>query len=112
MTAFNIKDWDHAEVYLREALKKNDSEGGSVHMQGMRYATYLPHYHLGLALLYQGRPEKLSEALFELRASENQREIRQFRGRYHELQRKILYCERAINEENLHKVKAPATTPG
>ena len=60
MRAVSVKDWPRAEELMREALSHRVVEGGSVHLEGMRYTRYLPRYHLGLALYRQG---KISAAL-------------------------------------------------
>ncbi|HBL28127.1 MAG TPA: hypothetical protein DD490_14940 [Acidobacteria bacterium] len=53
--AISLSNWCEAEDLMRKAIEDQPLEGGSVHLQGMRYTTYLPVYHLGLALYRQGR---------------------------------------------------------
>ena len=60
MEAISTYDWPAAEQLLSEALQQKPVEGGSVHLEGMRYTRYLPLYHLGLALYKQ---ERYSEAI-------------------------------------------------
>ncbi len=67
MRAVSVRDWPRAEQLMREALGHKVVEGGSVHLEGMRYTRYLPRYHLGLALYKQGR---IDEALREWERSE------------------------------------------
>lgn len=69
MREISIKRWKAAEPLLREAIEQKPLEGGSLHLQGMRYTVYLPHYHLGLALYRQGR---YREAYRELAVSDVQ----------------------------------------
>ncbi len=67
MRAVSVRDWKQAETLMTEALGHKVVEGGSVHLEGMRYTRYLPRYHLGLALYKQGR---IDEALREWERSE------------------------------------------
>jgi S1-C subfamily serine protease len=75
MRSVSLQDWTKAERQLREALEQRPFEGGSVHLQGMRYTEYLPHYHLGLALYHQDQ-DHYGEALRELAVSEVQGVVR------------------------------------
>ena len=49
MQAVSIKRWDQAEELMRQAIEQQPIEGGSVHLEGLRYTPYLPLYHHGLA---------------------------------------------------------------
>lgn len=95
MRATSIKDWPEAERLMRETLKHLPWEGGSVHLQGMRYTTYLPHYHLGLALYKNG---KCGEALREWGRSEVQQTIRNDK-RYRIMKRYRSRCERLLEQQ-------------
>jgi len=83
MRAVSIRQWPEAEELLRQAIAQKSVEGGSVHLEGMRYTRYLPHYHLGLALLNQGR---YSDTIREFDRSEAQGVIRDDK-RYKKLKR-------------------------
>jgi hypothetical protein len=74
MRAVGIRDWKDAEKLMRQAVSQHGREGGSVHLEGMRFTRYLPHYHLGLALYKQ---QKWSDAIREWEISEAQGEIQQ-----------------------------------
>lgn len=86
MRAVSIRRWPEAEELLRQAVAQKSVEGGSVHLEGMRYTRYLPHYHLGLALLNQGR---YSDAIREFDRSEAQGVIQDDK-RYKKLKRERL----------------------
>ena len=79
----SIKHWPEAEELLRQAIAQKSVEGGSVHLEGMRYTQYLPHFHLGLALLNQGN---YNEAIREFDRSEAQGVIQDDK-RYKKLKR-------------------------
>ncbi len=49
MRAVSIRRWDQAEELMRQAIEQQPIEGGSVHLEGLRYTPYLPLYHHGLA---------------------------------------------------------------
>jgi len=83
MRAVSIRRWPEAEELLRQAIAQKSVGGGSVHLEGMRYTRYLPHYHLGLALLNQGR---YSDAIREFDRSEAQGVIQDDK-RYKKLKR-------------------------
>lgn len=74
MRSISTKEWAAAEKMMREALSQLPWEGGSIHLQGMRYTEYLPRYHLGLALYKQGE-KNCGEALREWGRSEVQSAI-------------------------------------
>lgn len=112
MLALNIKDWDEAVEHLDAAIDRKRSEGGSVHLQGMRFTEYLPHYHLGLALYERarrgsGRPDDYARALKALQVAETQGEIRTHKRLYRRLEVLKDRCAKAIDEQNLRQVKAP-----
>ncbi|MFN7963327.1 MAG: trypsin-like peptidase domain-containing protein [Thermoanaerobaculia bacterium] len=83
MRAISTRRWPQAEELMRRAAEQQPLEGGSVHLEGMRYTQYLPLYHLGLALYRQG---KYSEAIRQWEVSEAQGEIQQDK-RYSTLER-------------------------
>jgi hypothetical protein len=95
MRHVSLRDWPRAEETLREALAKNSLEGGSVHLQGMRYTEYLPHYHLGLAL---ARQDRCGEALRELQVSEVQGVI-QDNKRFRDLRRLRQTCREKLEKK-------------
>lgn len=49
MRAVSIKRWPQAESLMAQAIEQQPIEGGSVHLEGLRYTPYLPLYHHGLA---------------------------------------------------------------
>ncbi|HSS48633.1 MAG TPA: serine protease [Thermoanaerobaculia bacterium] len=91
----SLSRWDAAIPLLQEAIEKRNLEGGSVHLQGMRYTVYLPHYHLGLALYKLG---KFQKAYREFSVSEIQGKVKEDK-RYRKLvkYKKNAYAKR--NEE-------------
>jgi len=103
MRAVSIKDWPAAERLMGQALQYLPQEGGSVHLQGMRYTTYLPRYHLALALYKQNR---CSDALREWSRSETQRVIQDDK-RYGKLRK---FKKRCIANLRQEIQKAAATT--
>ncbi|HEX6899110.1 MAG TPA: serine protease [Thermoanaerobaculia bacterium] len=68
----SLKNWCAAVPLLRDAIQEKSLEGGRVHLQGMRYTEYLPHYHLGLAYYHL---ERYRDAHRELTTSETQRVV-------------------------------------
>lgn len=68
----SLKNWCAAVPLLRDAVKEKSLEGGRIHLQGMRYTEYLPHYHLGLAYYHL---ERYRDAHRELTTSETQRVV-------------------------------------
>ena len=83
MREVSIKHWPEAEELLRQAIAQKSVEGGSVHLEGMRYTQYLPHFHLGLALLHLGN---YNDAIREFDRSEAQGVIQNDK-RYKKLKR-------------------------
>jgi hypothetical protein len=83
MRAVSTRRWAAAEALMRQAIEQQPLEGGSVHLEGMRYTRYLPRYHLGLALYKLGRS---SDAIREWERSEAQGEIQEDK-RYKTLKR-------------------------
>ncbi|HTQ81477.1 MAG TPA: serine protease, partial [Thermoanaerobaculia bacterium] len=89
------KDWEGASRALSLALENNPFEGGSVHLQGMRYARYLPHFYRGLVLYHEsvesrgkgGDPTACGRALDELEISAVQGEIERSPRRLRELRK-------------------------
>jgi len=95
MRAVSIKDWPEAERLMGQSLQYLPQEGGSVHLQGMRYTTYLPRYHLGLAFYKQNR---CGEALREWGRSETQRAIQDDK-RYDKLRKFKKRCVATLRRE-------------
>lgn len=91
----SLRDWEQAEAKLREAIAQNPLEGGSVHLQGMRYTEYLPHYHLGLTL---ARQDRCGEALRELQVSEVQGVV-QDNKRFKDLRRLRQTCREKLEKK-------------
>lgn len=96
MRAISVKDWPMAERLMREALERLPWEGGSVHLQGMRYTEYLPRYHLGLAL-YKQSEKNCGEALREWGRSEVQRAVRRDK-RYKKLKKYRKQCNEVLRK--------------
>lgn len=101
MRAVSIKDWPTAESLMGQALKYLPQEGGNVHLQGMRYTTYLPRYHLGLAFYKQNR---CGDALREWGRSETQRAIQDDK-RYGKLKKFQKRCV-AVLQQQIQKAAA------
>lgn len=95
MRAISTRRWGEAETLLSEAVKSKNREGGAVHLNGMRYTEYLPHFHLGLALYKGGR--RCEEALDEWYQSEIQ-EVIQKNKRYRNLKKYRDRCRRLLRE--------------
>ena len=91
----SVKNWPEAEKLLKQVLDLKPTEGGSVHLQGMRYTVYLPHYHLGLALYKQGKYRK---AYLSLATSETQGAIRDDK-RYRKLKKLKEEARQRKNQE-------------
>lgn len=83
MRAVSTRNWAEAEALMSQAIEQKPLEGGSVHLEGMRYTQYLPRYHLGLALFRLG---KYSDAIRQWERSEAQGEIQQDK-RYEKMKR-------------------------
>lgn len=49
MRKVSTKRWNAAKALMAEAIEQQPLEGGSVHLEGLRYTPYLPYYHAGLA---------------------------------------------------------------
>lgn len=73
MAAVSRRAWKAARAHLERAVELQPLEGGSVHLQGMRYTDYLPRYHLGLVLFHS---QEYSAALRAFAISEVQGAIR------------------------------------
>ncbi|HZF08748.1 MAG TPA: serine protease [Thermoanaerobaculia bacterium] len=90
-------DWAQAKASLVKARDNNPLEGGSVHLQGMRYTQYLPHFYLGLVayrLAAERKDSKLcGEALTEFHVSEVQRVIEGSARRQRQLRRMRKRCQ-------------------
>jgi hypothetical protein len=97
----SLSNWCEAESLMREAITEQPLEGGTIHLQGMRYTTYLPVYHLGLALYKQGR---WGEAYRAFRESAVQGEIREDK-RYRKIKKYL-----AVAGEK-RKTESPSATP-
>jgi tetratricopeptide (TPR) repeat protein len=89
----SLSRWDAAIPLLQEAIEKKNLEGGSVHLQGMRYTVYLPHYQLGLALYKLG---KFQKAYREFSVSEIQGVVKEDK-RYRKL---VKYKKAAYDKRN------------
>lgn len=83
MQAVSTRRWKEAEDLMSQAVVQQPLEGGSVHLEGMRYTRYLPLYHLGLANF---KLENYSDAIRQWERSEAQGEIQQDK-RYEKLKR-------------------------
>jgi trypsin-like peptidase len=103
MKAVSIKNWPEAERLMEQTLHYLPQEGGSVHLQGMRYTTYLPRYHLGLALYKQDR---CGDALREWGRSETQKVIQDDK-RYGKLKKFERRCVAHLRQE-IQKAAATA----
>lgn len=88
-----LKRWGKAAPLLKSALEKKPQEGGRVHLQGMHFTEYLPHYHLGLAYYKLGL---YRDAHRELTISETQGVVREDK-RYRKLKR---YKQEAYEKRN------------
>ncbi len=80
----HLRQWEEATPLLVEAAKLWNNEGGRLHLQGMRYTEYLPHFQLGLAQYWQGN---YVEAYKELSTSFDQHVIKKGHKRYNKLVR-------------------------
>lgn len=103
MQAVSTRRWQRAEELMRQAIEQQSVAGGSVHLEGMRYTTYLPHYHRGLALYKLGN---FGEAIRELERSEAQGEIRQNR-RYSTLKRLKARSYDALRRQSREAASSP-----
>jgi hypothetical protein len=83
MREIGLRRWGKAVPLLKEALEKKPREGGRVHLQGMRYTEYLPHYHLGLAYY---KLDLHRDAYRELAISETQSAVQEDK-RYRKLKK-------------------------
>ena len=107
MRAVSIRRWAKAEELMRQAIAQKPVEGGSVHLEGMRYTTYLPRYHLGLALFKLGR---YSDAIREWDRSESQGVIQQDK-RYKSLKKKRVRAYAALRRRALEAEAAGERNP-
>jgi len=73
LEAVDRKRWSEVAQLMREAIQQNPKEGEKVKLYGLRFETYLPHYHLGIALSQGG---DCAGALKALRTSEDQGAVR------------------------------------
>jgi hypothetical protein len=71
--AVDRKRWAEVAERMREALAENPTEGEKVKLYGVRFEPYLPHFYLGLALVYAG---DCAGAVKAFQASEEQGAIR------------------------------------
>ena len=94
LEAIDKKKWPDAVRLLRSALAGQSQEGERVKLYGMRYETYLPHYHLGYALYQTG---DCSGALAAWQSSESQSAIRKA-SQYKQLQKYKDACETRMAE--------------
>jgi tetratricopeptide (TPR) repeat protein len=119
MRAIGERDWRQAEALMRRAVEAKPREGGTVHLQGMRYTTYLPHYHLGLALYELGRDaaamgeheqsaDLLDQALKEWALSEVHQAVHQDK-RFGRLRTYQARCRALYSQERQLAVSTAAT---
>jgi tetratricopeptide (TPR) repeat protein len=94
MRQVSLQDWAKAKERLYEALKHKNAEGGSVHLQGMRYTEYLPYFHLGLVLYHQ---KEYSKALNNFAISEVQGVIQENK-RYKTLRKLKEKCDAGLKK--------------
>lgn len=73
LEAVDRKRWPEVVELMREAIAQNPREGEKVKLYGMRFETYLPHFHLGMALSQTG---ECAGALRAFEASESQGAVR------------------------------------
>ncbi len=86
--------WEEARTELEKAVAARPIEGGRIHLQGMRYTEYLPHFHLGRVFYHQ---EKYGAALREFAFSETQGVI-QKNKRWGDLKRLREKCKNQLKE--------------
>lgn len=114
MQAVSTKNWSEAEQLMCHALREWPWEGGSLHLQGMRYTQYLPRYHLGLAL-YHRRDPACGEARRQWDRSDVQGAIRLDGKRYRKMQRLRQRCNEVLQrrlQESRQEPERPACTGG
>ncbi|HET7292788.1 MAG TPA: hypothetical protein VFM88_10205 [Vicinamibacteria bacterium] len=73
LEAVDRKRWAEVAQLMREAIQQNPKEGEKVKLYGLRFETYLPHFHLGIALSQGG---DCAGALRALQASDEQGAVR------------------------------------
>lgn len=73
LEAVDRKRWAEVAQLMREAIQQNPKEGEKVKLYGLRFETYLPHYHLGIALSQAG---DCAGALKALQTSDEQGAVR------------------------------------
>lgn len=71
--AVERKRWSDVAALMRRAIDENPTEGSAVKLYGMRFETYLPHFHLGYALIQLGNCQ---DGVPELDLSESQGAVR------------------------------------
>lgn len=71
--AVERKRWSDVAALMRQAIAENPTEGSPIKLYGMRFEPYLPHFHLGFALVQLGSCE---EGVRELEISEAQGAVR------------------------------------
>ena len=81
----SLQRWKKAIPLLKDAIDKKPQEGGRVHLQGMRYTEYLPHYQLGLAYYKLDRHREayrefsISEVHGAIRADKRHRKLAKYK---------------------------------
>ena len=90
--ALDRKRWEDVVKHMREAIADNPNEGERVKLYGLRFETYLPHFHLGAAYLNLGQCPEAQRA-FE--TSQSQGAIRNH-PKYAELVDGIKSCETQV----------------
>jgi len=73
LEAVDRKRWPEVAQLMREAISQNPREGEKVKLYGLRFETYLPHFHLGVALSETG---DCAGALRAFEVSEGQGAVR------------------------------------
>jgi hypothetical protein len=73
LEAVDRKRWAEVESLMRESIAQNPKEGASIKTYGVRFETYLPYFHLGIALSQTGQ---CAEALKAFESSETQGAVR------------------------------------
>lgn len=114
MRLISLKDWQEAEQLLESIVAKDFVEGGeNVHLQGMRYTVFLPHYHLGLAIYKQKRKPKLDrcDAALEQWAISDLQGVIQKDKRYRTMKRFQARCREIVKGRFASTSKSEETRP-
>lgn len=95
MREVSVKSWERARELMSRAIEQQPREGGDVHLQGMRYTTYLPRYHLGMTYYKLG---DCNAALRAWEVSETQGVIQQD-NRHRKLKRMRQRCYQTLRSQ-------------